>query len=184
MESKARILGHPVHPMLIVFPLGLLATTVIFDIVYFSTGNGFWTEMSYWMIAVGVLVGLLSAVFGLIDWLAIPSDTRAKTVGLYHAIGNVVAMVLFIISWFIRRQAPTNPATVAFVLSFVGVGLAAVTGWLGGELVNRLGVSVDPGAHPNSPSSLSGRPASEQAARPSQTTGFGTMGGSPIGRPT
>jgi uncharacterized membrane protein len=163
MESRAKLLGHPIHPMLIVFPLGLLATAVAFDIVGLSKADSSWFGISFWMIAAGIIGGLLAAVFGLIDWWAIPSGTRAKAIGLWHGLGNVVVVLLFIVSWFLRRPDPASPRTTAFVLSFIAVVLALVTGWLGGELVDRLGVGVDRGAHLNAPSSLSGRPATEQA---------------------
>jgi uncharacterized membrane protein len=74
-----------------------------------------------------------------------------------------VVVALFIVSWFLRRGNPATPSSLAYLCSFVGVALALVTGWLGGELVDRLGVGVDEGAHVNAPSSLSGRPASEGA---------------------
>lgn len=160
MESKAKLLGHPIHPMLIVFPLGLLATSVIFDILDLITGTPL-AIISFYMIAAGVIGGLIAAIFGLIDWLAIPSDTRAKQIGLAHGIGNVVVTTLFAISWFLRRDAPEAPETIALLLSFAGAALAALSGWLGGELVDRLGVGVDRGAHLNAPSSLSRRPAHE-----------------------
>lgn len=165
MESKVKLLGHPVHPMLIVFPLGLLVTSVVFDVIRLVTGNGTFAEVAFWMIIAGVVGGLLAAVFGLIDWLAIPAGTRAKTIGLYHGAGNVVVVVLFLISWLSRRDAPAAPDTIELVLSFLGVGIGGVTSWLGGELVDRLGVGVDEGAHLNAPSSLSGRPAREGASR-------------------
>jgi uncharacterized membrane protein len=163
MESKAKLLGHPIHPMLIVFPLGLLATAVAFDIVGLSAGDTSWFGISFWMIAAGIIGGLLAAVFGLIDWWAIPSGTRAKAIGLWHGLGNVVVVMLLIISWLLRRPAPAQPSTGALALSFIAVVLALGTGWLGGELVDRLGVGIDQGAHLNAPSSLSGRPATEQA---------------------
>jgi uncharacterized membrane protein len=164
MESKAKLLGHPIHQMLVVFPLGLLATAVAFDIVGLVRGEASWFDISFWMIAAGIIGGLLAAVFGFIDWLAIPSGTRAKTIGLLHGGGNVVVTLLFIISWLLRRPAPENPGFAAFAVSFVAVLLALVTGWLGGELVDRLGVGVDTGAHLNAPSSLSGRPARDDAS--------------------
>ena len=162
MESKAKLLGHPIHPMLIVFPLGLLATAVAFDVVGFATGDHSWFGISFWMIAAGIIGGLLAAIPGLIDWWSIPSGTRAKGIGLWHGAGNVVVVLMFIVSWALRRPDPTEPSTGAFVLSFAAVALALVTGWLGGELVDRLGVGVDRGAHLDAPSSLSGRPASEE----------------------
>jgi uncharacterized membrane protein len=99
VESKAKILGHPIHPILIPFPLGLLSTSVVFDVVHLLTGNGKWSEVSFWMIAAGVIGGLVAAVFGLIDWLAIPSGTRAKAVGLWPRL----------MSWQeARRTCPTE----------------------------------------------------------------------------
>ena len=108
MESKAKLFGHPIHQMLIVFPLGLLATSVIFDIIYLITGNGYWTEIAFWMIAAGVIGGLVAAVFGLIDWLAIPNNTRAKSVGILHAFTNVVVLGLFTATVIIRTTRPSR----------------------------------------------------------------------------
>jgi uncharacterized membrane protein len=105
-------------------------------------------------IAAGVITGLLAAPFGLIDWLGIPSGTRAKRIGALHGIGNVIVVLMFAGSWLLRRDAPGAPDALALTLSFVGVVLALGTGWLGGELVDRLGVGLDEGAHLDAPSSL------------------------------
>ena len=168
MESKARIYGHAIHQMLIPFPLGLLATGVVFDVIYLIWGNPTMTLVSYYMIAAGIIGGFFAAPPGWIDWFAIPQNTRAKSVGLMHGVGNVIVLLLFIGSWWLRYQATApsaySPGTLALVLSFAGAGLAGVTGWLGGELVDRLGVGVEDGAHLNAPNSLSGRPASENAS--------------------
>ncbi|MDF3015522.1 MAG: rane protein [Thermomicrobiales bacterium] len=162
MESRAKLFGHPIHPMLIPFPLGLLATSLVFDVIHRLTGNEPWAEVAYWMIVAGIIGGLAAAPFGWIDWFAIPDGTRAKSIGLWHGVGNVVVLALFVVSWFLRRDAPAEPGVLAFVLSLVGVALAIVTGWLGGELVDRLGVGVDRGANLDAPSSLSNRPAAER----------------------
>ena len=160
MESKAKLFGHPIHPMLIVFPLGLFIMAVLADIAYMVTDHIAFAAVAYWNIAGGVVGGLLAAVFGFIDWLAIPAKTRAKSVGLYHGLGNVVVVALFAVSWLTRRQIDGHvPSLAASVLGIVGIALGAVTGWLGGELVDRLGVGVDDGAHLDAPSSLSGEPA-------------------------
>ena len=159
MESRAKLFGHPIHQMLIVFPLGLLAMALIFDILHFAMGNGYWSEIAYWMIAAGVISGLVAAPFGLVDWLAIPAGTRAKRIGALHGVGNLIVVVLYAASWLMRRAAPQDPVTVAYVLSFAGGVLALFTGWLGGELVDRLAVGVDPGAHVDAPSSLRSRRA-------------------------
>jgi uncharacterized membrane protein len=154
MESRAKLLGHPIHQMLIVFPLGLLAMAVIFDVIALSQGDGYWSEIAYWMIASGVITGLIAAPFGTIDWLAIPRGTRAKRIGIVHGLGNVVVVLLFATSWLLRRDAPAAPEALALALSFGGGGLALFTGWLGGELVDRLAVGVDEGANLDAPSSL------------------------------
>jgi uncharacterized membrane protein len=161
MESRAKIFGHPIHPMLIPFPIGLFATAVAFDLIdAWGGGDGLGRAADY-MIAAGILTGLLAAVFGAIDWLAIPAGTRAKRIGLLHGVGNVVVVALFAVAWLLRRDEPADPGTAALALGVIAVLGALVTGWLGGELVDRLGVGVDPGAHLDAPNSLSGRPAGE-----------------------
>jgi len=159
MESRAKLFGHPIHQMLIVFPLGVLAMSFVFDIIALVTNNTQLSGASFYMIAAGVIAGLLAAVFGLIDFLAIPRGTRARRLGTLHGTGNVVVVALFAVSWILRRDAPSDPGLVPVVLSGVAAVIATVTGWLGGELVDRLGVGVDDGAHLDAPSSLSGRPA-------------------------
>lgn len=154
MESKAKLFGHAIHPIMIVYPLGLLSTAVIFDVIYLVTGNPTWTTVSFWMIAAGIVGGLLAAVFGLIDYLNIPSGTRASRIGLLHGLTNVFVMILFIASWLLRRNSPEVPSTAALALSFIGVAAALLGGWLGGELVERLGVGVTPDANLNAPNSL------------------------------
>jgi uncharacterized membrane protein len=166
MESKIKFVRHPLHPMLIVFPLGLLATAVAFDIVALASGNYEWFNISFLIMGVGILGGLLAALPGLADWVAIPKNTRAKAIGLWHGGGNVVVLILFAISWFIRRERAEVPNTGALVLSFFALALSLITAWLGGELVDRLGVGVDNGAHLNAPSSLSGRPATAEPVQP------------------
>jgi uncharacterized membrane protein len=143
--------------MLIVFPLGLLTMAAIFDIIYICTHNGHCADVSYWMIASGIIGGLIAAVFGVIDWVGIPKGTRAKYIGLIHGISNVVVVILFIISWFIRRPNPAAPGMTAMVLGWIGIVIALFAGWLGGELVYRLNVGVDRGANLDAPNSLSGR---------------------------
>ena len=163
MKARVTFLGHSVHQMLIVLPLGLLVGAIIFDVVGLLVGGVEWANLSYWLIAVGVMSGLLAAVFGFADWTKIPAGTRAKRIGATHGLGNVGVVALFAISWFLRGGAAEQPAGAAYLFSFLGGGLAMITSWLGGELVARLGVGVDEGAHVDAPSSLSGRPAGGSA---------------------
>ncbi len=159
MESKAKLFGHPIHPMLIPFPLGLLGTAVIFDLLAVFAGQESLGQASRPMIAAGIITGLLAAVFGAIDWAAIPAGTRAKGVATTHGLGNVIIVVLFAIAGWLRWDVPGAPSGLPLALEVIGALGAVVTGWLGGELVDRLGVGVDRGANLNAPSSLSGQPA-------------------------
>jgi uncharacterized membrane protein len=168
MESKAKALGHPIHQMRVPFPFGLLATAAIFDVIYLIWGNSTMITVSYWMIAAGIIGGVIAAPFGLIDYLAIPSGTRAKSIGLIHGVGNVFVLLLFAGSWWLRYESIDQsgihvPSVAALVLSFAGFALAGVTGWLGGELVDRLSVGVDDGAHLDAPNSLLGNPVPQKS---------------------
>jgi len=152
--------------MLIVYPLGLLSTAVIFDLLSMWLNNAVFPVVSYWMITAGLIGGLLAAVIGFLEWLAVPNNSRAKTIGAYHGLGNFVIVLLFAGSWWLRTGVPNNaPSTTAFILSLLGFGLALITGWLGGELVYRLGIGVDHGANVNAPNSLSDKEASTTGGR-------------------
>jgi uncharacterized membrane protein len=165
MESRVKLLGHPIHPMLIVLPLGLFIAGVIFDALFLWRGNATFAAVGYWNIAGGIIGGLLAAVFGVIDWLAIPAGTRAKRIGLLHGGTMVLVVALFAFLWWTRRNAvDLTPATNLFMIEVAALLIGSVGGWLGGELVDRLGVGVDEGAHLNAPSSLSGRPAFQRAS--------------------
>jgi len=180
MESKAKLLGHPIHQMLVPVPFGLLATAAILDVIYLWGGSITMATVAYYMIIAGIVGGFVAAPFGTIDWIAIPRGTRAKSVGLLHGLGNVFVLVLFGISALLRYNGYTAslrhaPGMVPLAFSFAGFILAGVTGWLGGELVDRLGVGVDDGAHLDAPSSLSGSSARRLTAA-TGPSGGGTRG--------
>lgn len=153
MEARAKLFGHPVHQMLVVFPLGLLATAVIFDVVGLISGGATWPIVAYWTMLAGIIGALVAAPFGLIDFLAIPHGTRARRIGGMHGGGNAVVSLLFLGSWLLRspQQAPD---AIALALSFGGATLALLTAWLGGELVSRLGVGVSDVAELNASNSM------------------------------
>jgi uncharacterized membrane protein len=154
MEARVKLMGHPVHQMLIVFPLGLLGMSVVFDLIFLSTESQIFSAVAYWMMVAGVASGLLAAPFGFLDWRGIPAGTRAKRIGAMHGIGNVIVVLLFIGSLVLRADDGAIPPASAYVCSFLGVGLSLVTAWLGGELVDRLGIGVHDNANPDAPSSL------------------------------
>ena len=155
MESRLKVLGHPVHPMLVMFPVGLLVTAVLFDLVDTVGGPDFLGEVAYWNITVGLIGGLLAAAAGTFDLLAIPSGTRAKRVALTHAAANVAVILLFAAIWVVRLNADSRAAGGALlVVEVVAVAILGISAWLGGELVDRLGVGVDRDANLDAPSSL------------------------------
>jgi uncharacterized membrane protein len=159
-----KLFGHPIHPMLIVLPLGLFLGAIIIDTIYLFSGGINLPAVSYFNISLGILGGLLAAVFGFTDWLALPANTRAKQIGGWHGVGNVVVVLMFAISWWFRR-ADVNfvPSQLALIFSYSAIVLGALTAWLGGELVFRLNVGVDHGANFDAPSSLSDKPATSKA---------------------
>jgi uncharacterized membrane protein len=161
MQSKAKLLGHPIHQMLIPVPLGLFIVAALLDVAHVLTGAAWIPSVSFFNLIVGIGGGLLAAVFGAIDWWSIPQGTRAKRIGLFHGAGNVLVVSLFAVAVAVRYANPGYVATMLpLILEIAALALGGVTAWLGGELVDRLGVGVDDGAHLDAPSSLGSRPAS------------------------
>ncbi len=154
MESRAQLLGHPIHRMLTVFPVGLMATASAFDFIHLLSDSESMVSAAYWTLSAGLVGALVAAPFGTIDWLALPADARAKRIGAMHGVGYGIVALLYVASWLVRPNSVTPPGSVALALSFLGAGLLVVTGWLGAELVSRLGVGVADRASLNAPSSL------------------------------
>ncbi len=148
MDSRLKIAGHAVHPMLIPLPLGMFLGTLIFDVVYLLTDDLQFASVSFFMAVTGAVAGVAAAAIGAVDYGNIPKGTRAKRVCTVHAIGNDVVVGLFALSAFLRYRAEAyEPSALALTLTFAGAAASVVTGWLGGELVERLGAGVDADAH-------------------------------------
>jgi uncharacterized membrane protein len=149
--------------MLVVFPLGLLATSLVWDVVYLATGNVMWAQTSFWTIVAGLGGALIAAVPGFVDWLGIPRGTRAWRVGAWHLVLNLIVVVLFVVSAGLRLAntlgSYTAPDMLDMIPGWAALVLAMVSGWLGGELVERLGVGVYDDANLNASSSLRRRPS-------------------------
>jgi uncharacterized membrane protein len=142
MQSKVTIYGHPVHPMLIVLPLGLLPASVFADVFHHIIENPTWGSVSFWLMVAGVLTGLAAGAVGFVDWKSLPIGTRARRVGAIHGLTNVVALVVFLASLLLRFGDPSRPSPFATSVGVIGLFIAVLGGWLGGELVFRLGVGV------------------------------------------
>jgi uncharacterized membrane protein len=155
MESRAKLLGHPVHQMLVPIPVGLFIVAAVLDIVDLFVDASWIPTVTFWNLLMGIGAALLAAVFGLTDWTKIPAGTRAKRIGTLHGVGNVIAVALFSAAvWLRSGQSPVDDSSAPLWFEVIALVLLGVTGWLGGELVDRLGVGVDDGAHVNAPSSL------------------------------
>jgi uncharacterized membrane protein len=145
VRSTASIAGHPIHPILIVFPIAFLIALLVTDIVYASTRVPFWAEASRWLALSGVVTAGLAAIFGIIDFLTI-GRVRQQSAGWIHALGNVAALTIAIINTVLHWNTPISTILpVVITLSAITVILLGITGWFGGELSYRFGVGVDLG---------------------------------------
>jgi len=140
--STARIAGHPIHPMLVPFPIVCFIGTLLTDLAYWATAEMMWANFSAWLVTVGVIMGLLAGIAGFIDFVSNPL-VRRQAPAWPHAIGNVIALVIAIFNMFVHsRDAWTSIVPTGLVLSAVTVLILLVTAWLGGSLVYRHGVGV------------------------------------------
>lgn len=150
MYSKVKIAGHPVHPMLIAYPVAGYTGTLVGFAVYAATGHQFWLNFAIALNIAGVGGALLAALPGLADWaLGIPRGSAAKTVGLAHAGLNVVALALFAISLGVYAShwnGPARDATLGLALSSAGVACTIGAGFFGWMLVQtyHIGVTLTP----------------------------------------
>ncbi|MGE5618725.1 MAG: DUF2231 domain-containing protein [Sphingomonadaceae bacterium] len=147
MFSRARIFGHPIHPMIIPLPIGSFVLGLLSLIVFAFTADFFWLQASYWLSIAGVVGGLLAAVAGLVDWATIPRDVAAKPIATWHGVLNGSIVVLFFVSWLLLGGF-TGPVagnvTPPLILQALGVIWLGVSGWLGWEMVYRHHVGVEP----------------------------------------
>lgn len=179
MEAKAKLFGHPIHQMLVPIPFGLLAIGALLDVADRFVDIASLSVVSFYNIAIGVVFALVAALFGIIDWSAIPSGTRAKRIGMIHAGANVLVVLLFAFSLFVRADEPSfGVPMAALVAEIVALVVAGFSGWLGGELVDRLGIGVHPDAHPDF-RPRRGRREAVPTRGPSRH--FGRMAGTPEG---
>jgi uncharacterized membrane protein len=137
--------GHPFHPILVTVPIGAWTLSLVFDLVSRWSGEPeVFVKASFWLVGAGIVAALAAAVFGLLDLLTIPQGTPAFRTGLLHMGLNVTVVVLYAVSFALRRDHldEADVTVAAFVLSAVALALLGVSGWLGGLLAYRYGVRV------------------------------------------
>jgi uncharacterized membrane protein len=152
MESRAKLLGHPVHQVLVTLPIGALVFSVASDVLHTLRGERKYASAARQALDFTLVTGLAAIPFGAVDWLAIERSTRARRVGALHALGNVAVVGLFAASRLLRREGRA-PARAKW-LSAAGFALSGATAWLGGELVDTHGIGVYERARLDAPSAL------------------------------
>jgi uncharacterized membrane protein len=141
-RSLARVFGHPIHPMLIPFPIAFFIGAFVTDIVYVQTAYLMWQYFSIWLITAGLIMGGLAAIFGFIDYFA-NRRVRALRPATPHMLLNLLAMILSLVNAFVHsRDGWRAVVPEGIILSGVVVLILLVSGWLGGEMVHRHGVGV------------------------------------------
>ncbi len=141
-KSSAEIAGHPLHPMIIPFPIAFLVGTLATDIVFAVTSDAFWARASFWLLVAALVMAALAAVAGFTDFLG-ERRIRQQRAAWYHMIGNVTAVVLSLINLWLRfRDGVVGGAVEGIWLSLAVTLLLLFNGWKGWELVYLHHVAV------------------------------------------
>lgn len=150
MASPASIGGHPIHPMIIPFPIALWVFSFVADVIYLWRGNPVWKDwIAFYALLAGIIGAVVAAVPGLIDWLSLTNKAVVK-IANWHARLNVIALLIFAASFYLRTTSGSSLVsgsyTIPVALSLLGVVLITISGWLGGEMVFKHGVAVVSGS--------------------------------------
>ncbi|MGH6770398.1 MAG: DUF2231 domain-containing protein [Xanthobacteraceae bacterium] len=140
--STANVFGHPIHPMLIPFPIAFFVGAFACDLAYLINGAPIWATASLWLIGAGLVMAALAAIAGLTDFIG---DGRIRNIqaAWLHAIGNVAVVLIQAFSFFWRyRYGTAGVLPLGLILSFATVGMLLFTGWMGWEMVYRHRVAV------------------------------------------
>jgi uncharacterized membrane protein len=140
--STVAIAGHPLHPLIVTFPIAFLVGVLGTDIGYWLTGDLFWSRASVWLLGAGFVSGIVAAVTGMSDFLKI-DRVRKRRAGWAHMIGNIAALSLSLISWIVRlNQGAAFIVPTGLIISFIVAAVLGLTGWYGAELIYRHKVAV------------------------------------------
>lgn len=143
IPSVLRIAGHPVHPMLVPFPIAFLCSLPVTDIVFLKTGDVFWHGASWWLCSAGIVTALVAALAGATDFWG-RKRIREHRAAWIHFLGNLAAVLVAVVNLWLRWRSPSAVPPLGVVLSLVTFGLLGVTGWYGGELSYRHRIGVIP----------------------------------------
>lgn len=142
IPSTVAIAGHPIHPVIVTFPVAFLVGVVVTDLTYWLIGDAFWARASFWLIFAGLVSGIVAAITGMVDFIKI-GRVRERRAGWIHMIGNVAALVLTLVNLLLRWNTPVEAVLpLGIIISVIVAGLLGITGWYGGELVYRHKIAV------------------------------------------
>ena len=142
ITSTVAIAGHPIHPVIVTFPIVFLTSAAATDLAYWFTKDFFWARASVWLIGLGVVSGILAALIGMLDFLRIPRVGK-RTAGWTHMLLNVSALILSGINFGLRFNNPESIIVpIGAIISIVVASLLGLGGWYGGELTFRHKVGV------------------------------------------
>lgn len=147
MAKTASIAKHPIHAMLVPFPIGLWVFSLVADVIAMSRwGNASWTDAARYTMAGGIVGAILAAAAGLVDFFTLKGAT-VRRLGIAHLTLNVVILAMFVVNLLVRTLGHASSA-VTVSMSVVAVLLLGASGWLGGELVYVHGVAVEAASEP------------------------------------
>lgn len=146
MRTPARFGGHPLHPMLVAFPLGLFVTSLAFDIIHLWKGEELWANLAFYDLAAGLIGAVAAAIPGFIDYVWLTGE-KVLPLAHWHFGVNLALIGVYAIDFWLRTESGQSTLGTfrfaPFLLSTLGLLLLTLSGWLGGELVYVHGVAVD-----------------------------------------
>lgn len=147
LESRLAIAGHPVHAMMVTFPIAFLMSVVATDLAWILTQDDFWARLSLWLVGAGAVAGFFAGLAGTIELLLIPG-VRRRGVSWSHFVAAITLISVAFTNWYLRLAGHTEMILPwGFVLSLLGAALVAVAGWLGANLVfdHKIGIVQEDG---------------------------------------
>jgi uncharacterized membrane protein len=137
MLTGVRRLGHSIPPILVVAPLGLLSTSVMFDFVHLMGGSSGFGTVAYWVVLSGLTAGVASGILGFVDWLMLPDGRREKKKALTHLVAYVIVLAAYGASAYVRRNDPAGPEIASTILATFGAAVALFGATIGAELISK-----------------------------------------------
>ena len=142
MSTPASVRNHPIHPMLIVFPIGLWVFSLVCDVIYHAGAHDpFWKAAAFYAMAGGIIGALLAAIPGFIDYLSM-RERQVKKIATTHMVLNLIVVALFLFNLGLRYNGSPSNEMFGVALSVIGIAVLCVSGWLGGSLVYEHGVGI------------------------------------------